>query len=151
MRIKWRSGKSAEAYKYERVISKIINWSSKPNKYTKKDIYVPLTATEAATEEWTTLEAFLMYLKRHPKLKAEFEKAKLVKIGVLQEYATDNISNLLTWDKLEAKDLWDLSLKVLKATDKLFNPKQEIEATVDAAITLSTEDILLRIEELTWK
>lgn len=135
--------------KYEKVLE-LFEYGAREYKYSKKAPFTPLTITEALKElDIEYRHWFYSYMNTHEAFAKKYYFIRENKRENIRVNAEDNLERLISWElELENKDLWDLSLKVLKSIDSNYNQKQEIENTFKASLEMSTEEIMARINEL---
>lgn len=134
--------------RYLRIINLLLDWA-KEYKFSSKWPFEKLTVKEACKEEWVSENSFYVYMKSNPSLYKKYQFSREVQRDVLKERAQSNLEKILWWElEVENKELWRLSLDVLKSIEKAYNPKQEIDITNNEAISLSMDEIIWRIDEL---
>lgn len=112
--------------------------------------YTPMTLEKALAEVWKSRVAFFWNLNNHPEFKEKYELAKEARRENRKAMAENQLDKALGWlMTMEDKDLARLSLDILKATDKSYNPKIEIEETKKSLhLNISDADLQAKILEL---
>lgn len=138
--------------KFEKVLELMLygakTYEAEENKWIKS--YSPLTMQQATRELSMTPQNFLSYVNRYPELKEKYydlREQRREKIKVISE---ENIDNAIGGKlDLTDKEMVDISLKALQATDKSWNPKVEIEANVKRLnLNVSEEQLIEKINSL---
>lgn len=141
-KVKWETQLDT-AIKYEKMLNLMLSW--------KAPSYKPLSMKHAAAEIWVNAQAFSQYCNLHTEFKKKYEKLKEAKRNVIWSLAETNLEKALDEDnqKIDDLDKARLSLDYLKATEKAYNPRIEVEGVVkNLMIWLTDEEIKAKMSEL---
>lgn len=144
---KWRA-------KFETVLEYMLYWKkeyeNEENRVLKP--YTPMTQEQACREIWMTSQNFLNYVNKYPELKEKYYTLREQRREKIKVLAETRIDQAIEWKlNLTDKEMVDISLKTLQATDKSWNPKVEIDATVKRLnLNVSEEQLIEKINSLMW-
>ena len=112
-----------------------------------------MTLEQACLQEGMTKQNFFYYVNNYPELKEKYEAVRTAKREITGSLAENNLHNALEDNsEIGMLDKARLSLDYLKATDKSYNQKIEVNQTVKALnFNVSDEEVLARINELMSK
>lgn len=139
------------------IMNYLLNWSPTIKNAENKKYHVrpnyPMTVVEACREFGITPATFYLHMRKFPQLKRKYDDFRESKIAYFNSSAENNIEKALNGQlaSLKEKDIVDYSFRMLERTDKLFNPKQEIETrTISINVGRSNEELLEELKKLTW-
>jgi hypothetical protein len=112
--------------------------------------YTPLTLKQVASHLDKHEQTFLHHLVAYPEYKDRYEVAKTIRRDVVKAKAETKIDELFEWSlDVDDKDVARMALDYLKATDKAFNPKIEIEQNVKRLnLDISDDEFKARMQTL---
>ena len=149
----WLTKKGRE--KFETVLGYMLYWKKdyehESNKLLKP--YTPMTMEQAAREVGMTSQNFVHYVNKYPELKEKYYELREQRREKIKVMAETRVDQAIEWKlDLTDKEMVDVSLKALQATDKAWNPKVEIEANVKRLnLNVSEEQLIDKINSLMWK
>lgn len=109
-----------------------------------------MTLGQAAKEIERTPQAILISFKNYPEYQERYELAKETRREVKKAIAENVLDKALEQKMdIEDKDVARLALDFLKATDKAYNPKIEIEQNIKRlSLNVSEEELVARLQSL---
>lgn len=114
--------------------------------------YSPMTLKQAAEHLGKNEQVFFYHINTYPELKERYEAIKVQRREIRNNRA-ESILDKALWEKMDMDDdkVARLALDVLKATDKAYNPKIEIDQNVKGLhLHLTDEEIMDKIKAAVW-
>ena len=113
----------------------------------------PMTIVQACREYWITPQKYYYHISRFPELKRKHDELRLGRLEYVNSMAENNIEKAIRGEgsSLTEKERVDFSFRMLEKTDKLYNPKTEIEQkTISINLSQSSEDIINSLKKILW-
>ena len=109
-----------------------------------------MTLAQAAKEMDRTPQAILISLRKYHEFAERYELAKETRREVKKSIAENVLDQALEQKMdIDDKDVARLALDFLKATDKAYNPKIEIEQNIKKlSLNISDEEMMARFQSL---
>ena len=134
----------------DKVIRLIENGTKESKTIKNYKPYTPMTLAQAAKEMDRTPQAILISLRKYPEFAERYELAKETRREVKKSIAENVLDQALEQKMdIDDKDVARLALDFLKATDKAYNPKIEIEQNIKKlSLNISDEEMMARFQSL---
>lgn len=114
---------------------------------------MPMTVIQACREFWVHPTTFYYHKNKFPELVKKHDELRLSRVEYIKSMAEETVEKALKWELawITDKDKLDASFRMLEKTDKIYNPKIEIEQkSISINLNKSSADIMEDLKKILW-